>query len=322
MPSEFLCPRCNYSTLNKIDMKRHFERLRICPNENAVELTEQIKEIVLRDRKYHADNKPKIQSIVQNIGYLNQIARQIDTYEKLDFLSDQRQTKLIGFEDGLENFFLPRNRRIEDKTFSSLYALKEDDFINMIDKVTKIDKNNLEKLNIIFDKKLNRFQIYSGTKWESYLQDNGLKELVSLMKSYFFDNYELYLIKNLYGDNAVVRVRKQLQDHLEIYYHFLTVFDLPIYVFGMTDEEILGHRLVENNDHHLEKLHLSLYDRIKSELKECEKIKLKKKIINIVKENSIHNIQELNKVFLQLLNIDDKFRATIETCYKEGKTIC
>lgn len=49
----YKCPRCRYETPRRQYMVRHFERGKICPNRDGLELTDFIKETVLRDRIYH-----------------------------------------------------------------------------------------------------------------------------------------------------------------------------------------------------------------------------------------------------------------------------
>lgn len=53
----YTCPRCNYNCPRRDTMRTHFKRNRGCPNINNVELTDEIKNIVLNDRVYHP---PKI----------------------------------------------------------------------------------------------------------------------------------------------------------------------------------------------------------------------------------------------------------------------
>ena len=54
--TSYICPRCNYSTVNKADMRRHFRRQRVCSNVNAISLTSDIIDTVLEDHVFHAEN--------------------------------------------------------------------------------------------------------------------------------------------------------------------------------------------------------------------------------------------------------------------------
>ena len=57
----FKCPRCEYDTNVKQNMVKHLHRTRLCPNKHNVELTEEVKECVLKDRVYHiSKSTPKL----------------------------------------------------------------------------------------------------------------------------------------------------------------------------------------------------------------------------------------------------------------------
>ncbi len=45
--NKFVSPRCNYTTLHKRDMTRHFDRKSVCSNETNLSLTNEIKATVL-----------------------------------------------------------------------------------------------------------------------------------------------------------------------------------------------------------------------------------------------------------------------------------
>lgn len=51
----YTCPRCNHSTANKADIRRHFLKQRTCPNENALTLTQDIIDTVLKDHVFHSE---------------------------------------------------------------------------------------------------------------------------------------------------------------------------------------------------------------------------------------------------------------------------
>jgi hypothetical protein len=51
----FTCPRCGLTTFQKGDMRKHLNRKTPCQcvHESQLQLTDEIKEIILRDRVYH-----------------------------------------------------------------------------------------------------------------------------------------------------------------------------------------------------------------------------------------------------------------------------
>lgn len=53
----------------------------------------------------------------------------------------------------------------------------------------------MQDFNLLFDKKLNRLNMYSSGKWNEFLIDVGVQELIRVIKSTYLDVYEIYLIK-------------------------------------------------------------------------------------------------------------------------------
>jgi hypothetical protein len=280
-----------------------------------MELTEEIKETVLKDHIYHLPPEKPDNTYKQQINNYNMVINMVNGMpfeEKMEHvLCYQKDNKLLDFEDGLETRFSHRIERLENGRYRSGYFLGLDDFLGLINEITLIDENHLYQFNVLFDRVLKRFRLYRCQEWESYLEDVGVKELVSLLKSYFLDTYEMYLVKSLHADSSLVTNRVKLQEHLDIYYRFLAIFDLSPSVQDNTDEDILGHKLVENNDSYLAEKYLGLYYAQRKELKLSEKSGVKRKIINIVKQNTIHNMSLLDKTLKDILKIDESFREQI-----------
>ncbi len=61
---EYSCPRCNYKTKLKANMRKHlYDRQEECPGiTNDIELTDEIKEKVLKNRIYVIPKKPRIEA--------------------------------------------------------------------------------------------------------------------------------------------------------------------------------------------------------------------------------------------------------------------
>jgi hypothetical protein len=293
-------------------MRKHLTRSKPCANENNLDLTEEIRQVVLQDHQYHPPVKrePHVTNII-NYNTLNKFVLNMSFDEKMTHVMDYQQKKLLDFEDNLENHFEHRIARLEGNKYRSGYFLSEDDLFQIINDVTKINKEHLEQFNIFYHKAVKRFQLYRGTTWESYIEDIGAKELVSLIKSYYLNTYELYLIRHLHGEEARPLNRSRLKEHLDIYYRFIAVFELPPAVCDEDDQEILGHRLKENIDNYLGETYMKLYSEQKKLLKTSEANRVKRKIINIIKENTIHNISELNQVVFEILKVNESLRQQV-----------
>jgi hypothetical protein len=238
---------------------------------------------------------------------MNNFIAKMETGEKIQHLLEYQSKKITDFEDGLEAKFEKRVERLENDRYRSGYYLSLDDLVGLIDNITKTDKNHIEKLNIFFDQTVRRFRLYRSKEWESYLEEIGAKELVGLIKSYYLNTYEIYLIRNLHCDEGTLN-RVKLKDHLEIYYQFISIFDLVPHIQDFSDEEIVGHCLVENTNQHLAERYLDLYYQQKKMVKTTEANRIKRRIINIVKQNTVHNITELNQAILEILKVDQQFK--------------
>ena len=68
---------------------------------------------------------------------------------------------------------------------------------------------------------------------------------------------------------------------------------------------------------------MNTFNDLKSTVKTQEKNSTKKQLLNILKENSVHNIQELNKSVLTIIKVDQQFREKFltETNFLEKKLV-
>ena len=309
MPIDYTCPKCNYATGHKPDMRRHFNRTHPCPDENGLSLTDEIMQYVLNNRKYHPPNKNKKDTniYIHNSNTINKFITNMDFTEKMGHFLNYKQKKSLCLEDGLESHFENRVNRLENDKYPNGYFLEESDFYKIIDNVTKIDRECVEELNIFYKKAVKRFELYSGTSWESFIEEEGATELVRLIKSYFLDTYEQYLIRHLHADDIKKINRYKLDEHLKIYYRFIVAFGLRPFIADLSDKDLLGHNLVENNEHYLAEKYMNVFGEEKNSVKKSEITATKRKVINIIKENTVHNVSELNAVIIDILKGDDLF---------------
>ena len=311
MPIDYVCPRCNYTANRKPEMRRHFTRIRPCSDENNLILTDEIKQAVLDNHKYHPPKPNPTQNvlkIVNNSNVLNKFVANMCTIDKVNYVLDHQQKRLTCFEDSLENRFENKTNRLLKDKYPGGYFLFEGDFYKLIDSVTKINGDRIEEINFYYKKAVKRFELYSGTTWETFIEEEGANELVRLIKSYFLDTYEQYLIRHLHADSAQNLDRYKLDQHLKIYYRFIAIFELRPSIADLSDQEILGHSLVENNPNYLKEKYMNIFGEKQSELKRSEINATKKKVISIIKENTVHNINELNQVLMELLKENEVFR--------------
>jgi hypothetical protein len=292
-------------------MKKHFNRKTPCRNTHNVNLTEEIKDYVYEHKVYHPPAPSNPKQVVNNYNFLANFISKMDYDEKLEHVLGYQQQRLIDFEDGLDQRFERKLDRLDKNDYKQPYELTEKDLFGLINDVTKINSDQLNYLNVLFDKKVNRILFYSCEKWDSSIVEYGIADLVRYLQSYFLDTYEKYLIKNIHGDKFGAQARSSLKNHLEIYYRFLISVGLRSNLYGNTDEDILGRTQHENSPYSLEEYYMKWFDELKKLVKQSDKNSVKKQIINILKENSVHNIQELNKSVLSIIQVDQTFREKV-----------
>lgn len=324
--SEYICPRCSYSTTLKYRMKRHFETLKNpCPNITGIVLTESIKNEVLENHNY-VEPKPiestvpsnnnlsqTIHKTINNFNTINNIVSNMESIEKIKMITDYQGLRQIDFEDRLESDFQYQLERLDQDKIVNGYGLDHDSLLKLVDGATKMKEDDLNQFNVLFDKTVNRVKILSCGKWDNYLEEIGIKEIIRLLKSYFLDCYELYIIKHLHG-NDPKKDRVEMRQNLDIYYKFISTFDLDAVICSQTDYSLLGYNVKENNEYYLADYYGKIYKDIKQTNKINEKNKLKRVITNIIKENTTHNLNKVNKIMLDLVKTDKEFlKLLIET---------
>jgi len=325
--SEYVCPRCLYTTTLRDRMKRHFETLKKpCPNRTGVQLTNEIKNEVLLSHIYVAlrpvspqpiqDKSGQAQTVhktINNFNTINNIVSNMESMEKIKMIADHQGIRQIDFEDHLERDFQHRLERLEQDKFVGGYCLNHDGLLKLVDGATRMEDDDLNRFSVLFDKTLNRVKILSCGKWDTYLEEIGIKEIIRLLKSYFLDSYELYLIKHLHGTD-LKKDRVSMREHLDIYYKLIATFELDAIICSQTDQMVLGYILKENNEFYLADYYGKIFRDIKNTTKISDKNKIKRMITNIVKENSTHNLNKVNKIMLDLVKTDKEFlKQLIET---------
>lgn len=312
---EYHCPRCDHKTVHRNDMKKHFERKKICANERGVELTDEIKNVVLTEHRYHPPVKDT-RNIVINNNTLNKFILKMDFNEKMKHILEYKNKKLVCFEDTIENQFENRVNRLEMDKYPNGYFLEQNDFFKIVNSVTRIRKENIEDFGIFYRKTIRRLELYSGTTWEMFIDEDGALEVIRLIKSYFLDHYEQYIIKQLFKSDGEESEQigidhPKLLEYLKIYYRFISIFELRPFVSDCTDKDLIGKELSEQTNHVLAEKYMGLYSDEKGNLKACEKNQTKKKIINIIKDNTSQNVTELDALVVEILRADDLFKQRV-----------
>lgn len=320
------CPCCGYTTSQKANMRFHFYNLKKpCPKtDNNIELTEEIKEHVLSNRVYKIVQSAA--TIINNYNSNYNMIASIDIFRKLEKFMKYRNLNTIDFEQSIENKFSHKADKLRINTKIG-YALDSNKIMEIIDEVTKIDKTNLEDLNIIYDSKIKRLHIYDSGKWKDWLIESGVVTILEMIKLYFFDTYECYLIRMI-EDVVISSISKSiLTKCLSEYYTFIAAFDIEPYVCGKSNNKILYNeedvRYEEEFSPHevdaytLEDRFYNLYLKARDSTLTGDIKQIKKRTIDIIKENTIRNVHELNRKVTELFGMDEQFKLILEQCYNQ-----
>ena len=181
---------------------------------------------------------------------------------------------------------------------------------NRIDLTDEIKNDIMENRIYSPNKKQSTPEATSDLNKQSSLilqkQNNILNAKVNLLKSYFLDDYECDLIKNINMISDISRISSIL-DHLKNYYNFISCFELEPAVNDLTDLDLLGHWISDDNEYILRDRYRKIYCDINDKVYESDKLDrkntiLKNKISKILDgDNTIQNIKELNKAVMDII---------------------
>ena len=203
---------------------------------------------------------------------------------------------------------------MNDDLYKYGFSLNKDDFLSMIDKSVQIDpKENLCEMNILFVEELNKIKLYHDDEWESYLMDAGIQRIITILRDYYLETYEKYIVKKLFGINNLDALsRSKYRAQLVELYRFYGHFDILPYAKDKKNTELIDH-FSHTNDNFLQDFCMELYLEEKNKLTKTEINTMKRQIIGIIKKNTQFAIKSLNKSILQLANINEEFKEHILT---------
>jgi len=315
---EYQCPRCKYQTKYKSHMEKHFYKtIKPCPGSfHDIELTEEIKQKVLRNRIYEVKSSQTHGQIVNNFNCLQSMVSSLDSYDKLSSIVKYDRSKIVNYGDLVEQINSGRIEKFDSKSSYNL-TLTHDDLTDSIEKSLIVrNKEELSQMSIIYLQKSDKLAIYHDDGWDEYRFEKGVKMLMEIHQRYYFESYEKYLIHKIYEEtNLDAYTRNTFVVQLNDYYKYLAIFNLKPYTFGKTNDEIVdrGPYRDLDNSFYLYEHTKKLYDEEKENLTKAEIRKAERNIDNLIKKSTVSNIECLNKAILQLINADQEFkRLTME----------
>lgn len=317
--NNYECPRCGYETCNKCKMRNHLNRIRKCKNDGNLELTEEIKQTVLNDHKYVVDSSKKkpqsktiqtINNFNTNYNTMNNFINNIDVFTKLSHLLNYQNQKSIGLGDKLESKYGRCIDKLDNDEYKFGFNIGQDEILDIIDKSVQVDiSHKLEELDVLYNTALNKISLYHDDEWESYLMDAGVKELIRIIRDYYLEKYELFMIRKIFdSSNDVSAIDKnKFQNQLEEYYKFLAYFELFPYAHKKPNSEIIEN-YKHSNDTFISDACTNLYHESKNKITKSDINKIKKQVVSIIKTNTQANINNLNKNIINTINMDEEFK--------------
>jgi hypothetical protein len=302
----YTCPRCDYKTLRKADIIRHFKRILICPclNETQLQLTDEIKYIVIRDRMYHT---PKETTYMVNNIMNNNIMNCYfhSPFEKIRAYTEYKNIKMISLDETINDICSEKKQNFDRNESICYNKLNIDDLLQILDDISSSSDPEYNDFNVLVDTKQNKLSfVENDGKWKVSIVDKGLSILIAKIKESLLDYYECYLIRQL-------RQMIITDDLLREYYKFIAVFNLDPLVNSCDDSVIL-----ENDDIRLftcQKEYAPMYKEIKADLNIEERTMIRQQTIDIIKRNSCYNEDRLSMELHNIFAEEEDFKKFLST---------
>lgn len=328
----YTCPRCGYNCDRKDAFRRHFNRANMCyPIVEDMELTEAVKECVLKNRIYRPPPPPPVivpplastpmNNIITQHNTMNNFIARLDTIDKLNRLTMHRQKDLMDFETKVESLYEKDVERFKNDTFRGDVELKQTHYMEMIHDVALSKEKDLEDMCVVFSKDDGRFYISMGCgEWDNYQKDRGLTYIIETLVACRLEFYEKYLIRKLEGGGSMAS-HAALRECLEEYYRFIGTFNVKPCVVGKSDCQIMYNdddssynSDVDSSDVETFRIidkYYAIYHRITTATPSSAKTACVKQVVDELKNSTKTNMKELNKRVMAILKVDEGFKQTI-----------
>lgn len=312
----YTCPRCEYFTSKRTDMNKHlFKLIKPCPAINHnIELTDEIKKHILDNRVYNPPKQPTPQQVINQqinnyqliVNYINKKDFQDKISQYLEYTNDD----LLNYTDVIDELYKDNisRRKDEQHNFNKNKTLGRNDLIDVVHNCTSPD--SVSKMNLSYDKVLNKLHIFDDDEWISLHFESGVQELIKSIQYVYLNHYEEQLLKQYIS--ASCYDKQCIQETLIQYYQFLEAFNVLPIIKSYNDEWIQD--LYDNDIG-------KIYNNVKDEIKGSERNNIKKKVFNVIKNNCHESVLELNKQMMELIKMDETFKNNIMNELRQNTAI-
>ncbi len=320
------CPSCGYQVGRSSAMRKHlYDTKQQCPRVlRDIELTEEIKQYILRNRVWHPPPKqrrqPAQQNIYQTFNQINNFVNTIDSFEKLQLIM-QHNNKDIETVDFAQNV----RREFQDQVLlikgNAARARDEESgdmpcFRSWRECIQQIDRacngEDSRDMCVMIDGQ--RLNIVQEGQVSGFVLDVGMQIILEIVQDVYLNQYEIFLIRGI--ESTPNHLEKQIiREKLDVYFKFLSALERTPYVNkARYDTEIAPNERNPDStaDEKLQE-YRTRFDKI--QVADRERRDIRKQLAEVVKSSAKRNEDEINKAVLELLRIDDKFMDTFCTKY-------
>lgn len=293
-------------------MRKHLYKKKHCPKttENAIELTDEIKDHILQNRIYRPPvQQPTIinKQIVNNYNQINNFIHNVMGFEeKINHLMTFKQSELLDFDDKV--FQCLANKSDEYNKNEASEYLSTLDLMEIINTVCESTDEKSTDLNVYYDKLRDKIQIREDGDWISLLRDKGSAKILSTIQHELLNTYKAFLIRKCETDKYM-QERARATEKLKEYYTFISCFNLVPLVKDTSDDDIMNNGKMRS--YSMSEKYMDIFCKVKNNLTISQMNKTKADVWSIVKRSTKKNIEDLNTKLMDLMRIDPDFKQVV-----------
>lgn len=317
MPKQdYQCFRCGYSTHRKNNMHKHlYELLKMCPATlNKVDLTDEIKKDIIENRVYLQPpiiHTSATNNNITNITNIQNIVVNMDPLEKLTHYLDFQGKTAIGYGEQIEKKYKKIIDNLNNNKYKYGFELDSCDLLEVIDQTMQLDLDgNPEYINVIYIQELDKIATYHDDEWNSNLASTAIKRIIKIIRDYYLENYEKYLLGKIWNQSTNVFDQNTCKLKLNELYQFYACFDVYPTAYQKTNDELVE-KFQHQSENFLDDNCMEQYTEIKAKLPKAESNRMKKTVFDIIKRNTLHNFKILNKNIIKLATVNNDFRLIL-----------
>lgn len=292
------CIRCGYKTEQKWCMKSHlYNRKSPCPGScHNICMTAEIKEHILEFKSYKLTKQhTRSSAITNNINSYHTVVNALTSMDPMDKVGRYiafKRLNMRSFGDVVADRLAMRVKQLDGKHamtvvsgFGKLYILEAIDEATLIGTMKDIDCTGF-----VYDKQRSRIYIHDGENWADGLVQGGVERMVVVLQGVLFNKFESYCVKRLedHTDPLGQRDRCACLSALQRYYGFLAGMGLSCQthlIEGIQDDVVLKYKTMCSEE--------------RAKVAKTEMARTRRRVIDIIRRNSKHNMDLLDKQILK-----------------------